>query len=151
MSEPLPDWVRDLATSRPPDVLIGGKENPYLRRWWVVPRNTSQNIYLHHFLRSDDDRALHSHPWEWNSSLILHGRYLEHTPTGIIQRHDGEFIHRVGEAWHRIELTDGPVWTLFLTGPIVREWGFDCPQGFVHWKDFTASDDPGAIGRGCDQ
>ena len=56
----LPIWAADLSASRPPDRIIGGKDNPYLLRWHVVPRNPQQNIYLHHFLRSDDDRALHS-------------------------------------------------------------------------------------------
>lgn len=25
--------------SRPPDVIIGGALHPYLRRWWLIPRN----------------------------------------------------------------------------------------------------------------
>ena len=50
-------------TRRPADFVIGGAERPYLRRWWVIPRNRLFNVYLHQFLRSDDDRALHDHPW----------------------------------------------------------------------------------------
>jgi hypothetical protein len=50
-----------------------------MRRWWVIPRNKFFNIYLHHFLHSDDDRALHDHPW-WNVSILLRsGSYVEHT------------------------------------------------------------------------
>lgn len=42
-------------------------------------------------------------------------------------------------------------WTLFITGPRCRHWGFHCPErGWVHWKLFTAADDPGDIGKGCD-
>lgn len=51
-----------IAKRRPPDVVIGGDASPYMRRWWVIPRNRRFNVYLHHFLRSDDDRALHDHP-----------------------------------------------------------------------------------------
>lgn len=47
---------------RAPDFYIGGNANPYLLRWWVIPRNRFFNVYLHKFLRDDDDRALHDHP-----------------------------------------------------------------------------------------
>lgn len=53
------NWV----SNRPPDVVIGGFQNPYLLRWYVIPRNPVFNVYVHLFLRSDDDRALHDHPW----------------------------------------------------------------------------------------
>jgi hypothetical protein len=43
-----------------------------------------------------------------------------------------------------------PCWTLVITGPRVREWGFWCPRGFVHWKAFTKSKNSGEVGRGCE-
>jgi hypothetical protein len=46
---------RRVADHRPPDYIIGGEADPYLRRWWVIPRNRFFNIYLHHFVRSDDE------------------------------------------------------------------------------------------------
>lgn len=55
---------------RKPDFVIGDLSNPYLLRWWVIPRNRFFNVYLHKFLRDDDDRALHDHPW-WSMSIIL--------------------------------------------------------------------------------
>lgn len=134
---------------REPDQIIGGKERPYMLRWWVIPRNRFFNIYLHHFLRSDDDRALHDHPW-WNLSVLLRGQYLEHTRDRIRLRRAGYIVLRRATCAHRIELIDGPVWTLFLTGPKIRSWGFHCPQGWRHWRKFTAADDPGAVGPGCD-
>mgnify|MGYP000066528385 CR=1 FL=1 len=51
---------------------------------------------------------------------------------------------------HRIELVAGPVWTLFLTGPFRREWGFHCPQGWRHWRDFTSGANGERVGKGCD-
>ena len=141
---------------RPPDFVIGGAERPYLERWFVIPRNRWFNIYLHHFLRSDDDRALHDHPWV-SLSLILRGEYAEHTiAAGGIHRRRvlraGQWLFRpTGRYAHRIELHAGPCWTLFITGPRYREWGFHCAErGWVHWRAFTASDDAGAIGKGCD-
>lgn len=141
------------AQRRPPDVMIGGAENTYMRRWWLIPRNRWFNIYLHHFLRSDDDRALHDHPW-WNLSILLEGRYVEHTISagGInirTERRAGEMKFRRAGAAHRIELVDGPCWTIFITGPRLREWGFHCPGGWVHWRDFTSGPKGETIGRGC--
>lgn len=144
-------------TCRPPDFVIGGQARPYLRRWWVIPRNKVFNICLHQFLRSDDDRALHDHPWA-NCSVLLRGCYVEHTIAagGVHHRRlliAGRLRLRLsGKHAHRVELLGAPCWTLFITGPAYREWGFHCPdQGWVHWKRFTADEDAGAVGRGCDQ
>jgi hypothetical protein len=148
-------------TRRAPDFLIGGADAPYIRRWWVIPRNRWFNVYLHQFLRSDDDRALHDHPWA-NLSILLRGDYIEHTQAGTRWRTAGDVVFRKsGKFAHRIELplnyasgdvfSECPCWTLFITGPRYREWGFHCPRGWVHWKLFTATDDIGAVGKGCDQ
>lgn len=143
-------WAR----ARQPDFVIGGHDRPYLRRHWLLPRNKLFNVYVHEFLRSDDDRALHDHPWLFNASWMLDGQYVEHTIAagGISDRAlrvAGDFKFRWGGAPHRVELTGAPCWTVFITGPRVREWGFHCPNGWVHWKKFTAADDAGAIGPGC--
>ncbi len=159
-------WLIQRMTRREADFAIGGRDNPYLLRWYVIPRNPLLNIYLHLFLRSDDDRALHDHPWLFNASLILDGQYVEHTIAdgGIRQRsarRRGDLRIRWGKAPHRIELIRRdlsdkawwlvPCWTLFITGPRVRAWGFHCPeQGWVHWRAFTAKGDRGAVGAGCD-
>lgn len=140
--------------TRPPDFIIGKPGDDYLRRWFVIPRNRIFNIYLHEFIRSDDDRALHDHPW-WNASIILDGEYVEHTiPQGGVQRRK---LYRVGDVKlrgakyaHRVELTNGPCISLFITGPRLREWGFHCPAGWRHWKEFTAAHNSGEIGPGCD-
>lgn len=160
-------WAR----GRKPDFVIGGEKRPYLRRHWLLPRNPFFNVYVHEFRRSDDDRALHDHPWLFNVSILLEGSYIEWLPStkdvmGVaVQnphyplphfRRKGDVLFRWGRAPHRLQLRttplDGqvPCWTLFITGPRVREWGFYCPQGWVHWKVFTAAHDSGEIGKGCD-
>lgn len=138
-----------------PDVVIGGEERPYLRRWFILPRNRFFNIYLHHFMRDDDDRALHDHPWV-NCSVLLDGGYTEHTikAGGVnvrTMREAGDVALRRAKAAHRVELiADAPCWTLFITGPRLREWGFHCPAGWVHWRIFTNPEDGGrTVGRGC--
>jgi hypothetical protein len=160
-------WLtRNYAEKRAPDVLIGGAVNPYMRRWHVIPRNPVFNIYFHHFLRSDDDRALHDHPW-WNISWLLDGSYDEITSRGSTRRSAGACKFRFAKDSHRIALlSDGgeqgsgnmesPVWTLFITGPKFRKWGFWCPKGWVRWETFTSveKDGNGTIhsthGRGCE-
>lgn len=141
---------------RQPDFVIGGWDRPYLVRWHLVPRNRFANAYLHLFLRSDDDRALHDHPWS-NVSLLLRGTYTEHTiASGGIHRRQvlraGDVrVRPSGEFAHRVELHAGHCWTLFLTGPVYREWGFHCPeQGWIPWRRFTDERDRGSIGRGCE-
>lgn len=151
------DRFIELTTRRAPDFVIGGPARPYLRRWWVIARNWLMNLYLHEFRRSDDDRALHDHPWLFNVSILLRGKYLEHTKRGVKLLQAPEVKFRFGPAPHRIELFNDrdtgepiPCWSLFITGPRVREWGFLCPRGWVHWRDFTAPGDKGAVGKGCD-
>lgn len=145
--------------ARAPDFIVGGHAMPYLNRWFVIPRNRFFNIYLHEFRRSDDDRALHDHPWWW-CSIILKGCYTEVTKTpigsSVMRRWQPFFegavrIHRPGFA-HRLVIAHGTrCVTLFITGPRLREWGFHCPRGWVPWQKFTAADDAGAVGAGCDQ
>jgi hypothetical protein len=155
------DRLIESAQQTAPDFVIGGSDRPYLLRWWLIPRNPFLNVYLHCFLRSDDDRALHDHPWLFNASRYLKGVCTEHTirAGGILvrsPRREGQWKFRWGASPHRIELAPAvgeacwPCWTLFITGPRVRQWGFYCMErGWIHWKRFTADDDKGAVGKGC--
>lgn len=172
-------WPIARSLKRQPDVIIGGSADPYLLRWYVTPwrgwwrhipdarRSIFQraviaaarllpNVYVHCFVRSDDDRALHDHPWLFNASWLLSGCYDEHTidAGGIHRRRRleaGSFRFRLGRAPHRVELTAGDCWTLFVTGPVVRNWGFHCPDsGWIPWQRFTFADDPGQTGKGCE-
>lgn len=75
---------------------------------------------------------------------------IEHSFKGI--RNIPRFfpVFRTAKFAHRLELVQGPVWTIFITGPRIREWGFYCPKGWRHWTVFT--DKTGNnIGKGCDQ
>lgn len=51
--------------------------------------------------------------------------------------------------WFLVTNDQQSVWTLFLTGPKVRTWGFWCPKGFVPWFDFVKPEASGEVGRGC--
>ena len=161
---PLRRWALLTMITTKPNVEIGGAADPYLRRWFVIPRNPLFNIYLHQICRSDDDRAHHDHPWV-NCSILLDGAYAEWTiAAGGIEhaamRTAGDVKLRMPGAAHRLELPEEfgngsylrPAISLFITGPRVRQWGFHCPRaGWVHWRDFTAGPNGETVGRGCDQ
>jgi hypothetical protein len=133
---------------RPPDFVIGNPKDPYIHRWYLIPRNSWCNLYLHHILRSDDDRALHDHPW-WFISIVLWRGYREITTLGTWWRWPLSIALRWATLPHRIEL-DKPAWTLVITGPRVRDWGFHCPKGWVHWEQFVDHNNHGNVGRGCE-
>lgn len=134
---------------RSPDFVIGNQDNPYMLRWYLIPRNRLFNIYLHKIVRDDDDRALHDHPWI-SVSILLNGAYTEVTEKGRRVFKVGSVIFRSHKYKHRLEVLDNkPCWTLFITGPKIRVWGFHCLKGFVPWYDFVAEDDHGNVGKGC--
>lgn len=139
---------------RTPDLTLTRQDGqPYLLRWHVIPRNKRLNIYWHKFLGSDDDRALHDHPW-WFVSILLKGRYWEHRADGSRNlRRSPSIAFRRADTAHRVELEtwavvdpwdphdvgaryEIPATTLIITGPKIREWGFHCPQGWKHWTKF---------------
>lgn len=143
-----PQNIMEIKPERDPDFIIGSIEDPYMLRWWLIPRNGVFNVYYHRVLRDDEDCALHDHPWP-SFSILLKGRLREVTLSEPRVLFPGDCVYRSPEMAHRLELLDGePAETLFITGPRVREWGFHCPKGFVHWKSFVA-ENPGEIGRGC--
>jgi hypothetical protein len=110
------------------------------------------NLFLHHFHMSDQGRELHNHPYT-GTSLILKSGYIEervkvlglathldysqHGVTTVMSTpaysqleakvvRAGD-INRLGlDDFHRAELLDTVkgAWTLFYTGPRVKEWGF---------------------------
>ena len=129
----------------PPDKVIGpdGGEGfkDYLRRWHLF-RDQRQgiddgmgNIYLHRIGRSDADDHPHNHPWSFHA-VILSGAYLEMTPYGEVKREEGDSYTRTPDDFHRLGLPWGPVWSLFITGPWMCDWGFHTPEGFIHWRDY---------------
>ena len=107
-----------------PHLILTNPHGIYLRRWFMTPWSADDhprkawrlpNIYLHNMQQSDDDRALHDHPWD-NMSIVLWGGYIEHVferppveglelPRVIQKRRRmGSIIRRKAEDAHRLEL-----------------------------------------------
>lgn len=125
----------------------------YLRRWRIV-QTPWFAIYLHKIATPDKDRDLHDHPWPF-VSMVLRGGYDEVMDTAAhyfpMMNHAlgrQELLRTVRRGWlsiafrratdaHRIvRLHRTPTWTLVLTGPRRRSWGFYTEQGFVDWKEY---------------
>lgn len=144
---PIAMIVRDSGV--PPDEII---EENYLRRWWLAkigaehdfarlgaPKDHTRpsqdfNLYLH-CMTGSDKSVMHDHPWP-NASMVLSGKVAEHTPLGTYQRGPGDVAFRRAEELHRLELVEGPAWTLFVTGRKIREWGFLLANG--RWAPWAA-------------
>lgn len=146
------NWMR---LRKAPDRVITLEDGaPYLRRWHLIPRNRLFNLYLHHFVASDVP-VPHDHPW-WNVSVVLDGVYDEfvlHTDTDAPYtvahtRRLLSVVLRRPQTAHYIELPEGAgAWTLFFTGPVVRDWGFwVVVRGYkracrwIHWSQYLTGD-----------
>lgn len=140
-------WLRRLLSGRPHQV-VRNSRGVYLHRWYLLPHNRFHNLYLHRFTASDEDRALHDHPWSF-VAIVLVGRYREVTESGTVRRRAGGIARRAAAHRHRVELfrdesgREMPCWTVVLTGRNERPWGFWCPRAgagnrFVPWRDFGA-------------
>lgn len=109
----------------------------YMERYWMF-RTPWLSCRLHVILASDDDRALHDHPFPW-CSIILRGGYFEITQAGRRWCGRGSVRARRATTLHRLELPHRGTTclTLFFMGPRWREWGFQTPHGWVSSRDYV--------------
>lgn len=108
----------------------------YLRRWRVETPWFS--VRVHHWLHSDDSRNVHDHPWDF-VTVILRGSYVDEGRNGRQRVRAGRAYYRPATHAHWVHLDRGPAWTLVLTGPKIRRWGFWLDRGWVKsYKYFYA-------------
>lgn len=113
------------------------KGDLHFKRWQIWSTKWF-NIYLHFINKADEDKHMHTHPWNfW--SIILKGGYIEFS--GVI----GEslmskvtkrgFLHMAYRKYnvpHMVGFLTHPTYTLVITGPGGKEWGYETESG---WKD----------------
>lgn len=129
----------------PNKTIVNCDRQPYLRRWYLF-RTKPFAIFLHRFFRSDEDRALHDHPWPFITFIIWRG-YIEHTQVCKWPHCDrpshklanrvwpGMICYRPAEWRHRVELVNGkPAWTIVFRFRERRLWGFWERAGFIAWN-----------------
>lgn len=147
-------------------------ESPYLSRYYLTGRATMPDgsapfdtngnpkpgiqwpsgrygLYLHRFHRSDEDGALHNHPWLWAVSLMLTGGYSEERRVDSIFGHlverrlvlPGALNIITHDTYHRVDLIAEDAWTLFLVGPRISSWGFweRITGAFLPWRDHISN------------
>lgn len=137
------NWLIDRIVARArrtPYVHLEG----YMERYWLF-RTPWLSCRLHVILASDDDRALHDHPWHY-ATVVLRGGYVEVRPRGPLTRvgigrvldvertwiAPGRVLFRRAESLHRLEVPRGQTClTLFFHGPRRRTWGFLTPRGWM--------------------
>lgn len=134
-------------------VIVNCDRDPYLYRWYVV-RTKWIALFIHRFIRGDEDRALHDHPWNFLVIPIWRG-YIEHSDRPFImwngQSSEWKRVKVVRRVYpilgarfrratyrHRVQLIDGKCsWSLFVRFRKCRDWGFWNPD-FIQWQRWWA-------------
>lgn len=110
---------------------LGRSNDPYMKRWGILTPWFS--IRIHHWFRGDDDRHYHDHDWNF-VCIVLAGSYEDVSYEEIDHLQcvtydtltPGSIRYRRAEFKHMLK-TDG-CWTLVLTGPKKRCFGFWVPN-----------------------
>lgn len=133
---------------------LGTPECPYMKRLilWLGPLG---NLRLHKFYRSDQDEALHDHPWRFVTFPLT--TYQEWVPLEVQRAGDRNpptirvdwdngrrlqlvkrfrFHYRPAEYRHAV-VVDKPGYTLVWAGNKVRSWGFWLRDVFTPWRTWT--------------
>lgn len=125
---------------------LGNPTHPYLIRWVCDFKFFS--LRIHHWRGSDDLRHPHDHPWNfW--SILLWGQLSDRAPADGESYKNG-YVDTPRRRWrpeyffachrHSVVLHSRSAWTLPLTGPAYRAWGFWVPlkggkhQGKVRFR-----------------
>lgn len=85
--------------------------------------------------------------WRWG--WTAHRVQLKVFQVAAMTPEMNSYIHGSTIPQQMVSLRPKPI-TLFFCGPRVREWGFHCPQGWRHWKEYIAPTSYGnRVGKGC--
>jgi hypothetical protein len=128
----------------------------YMGRWWLFnpyqPHNDGAgrrwaewmpSIRIHHIIRPDSDRHLHSHPWNART-VILKGGYREERYVSDNRFARAEYLRQPGYTgtlsfgeYHRIsQVASAGAWTLFITWKKLGSWYFDVDGVKVNWRKY---------------
>ena len=128
-------WYREILGRHDDDI--------YLMRFWInQPQANTKGSYssrnsllLHHFLKPDDDKHLHNHPWAGRST-ILSGGYVEETQEALktVKAFDSNMI--TSDKYHCVKSIDPNTWSLVHTGDKESEWGFLVNGVHQHYVDY---------------
>lgn len=107
---------------------LGLPECPYMYRWVLILFGFS--IRVHHWLRSDDKRHMHNHPWNF-VTIVLKGSYTDVSKAARPDYPDiretltaGCIKFRRATHAHYVDVPASGAWTLLITGRKKQNWGF---------------------------
>lgn len=128
----------------------------YMGRWWLFnPYPASgaakrfgwgwlPSVRIHHIMREDQDRDLHDHPWNART-IVLRGDYTERrlgTGQTVFTRMRGYTGRLLFGQYHQIvAVSDGGVWTCFITWKYRGVWGFLVDGHKVPWREYLGVKD----------
>jgi hypothetical protein len=97
---------------------------------------------LHWIKRADPQPDLHDHPNTF-LSIVLSGWYDEEVPPPgakheRVRKRVYFFNFKRSTDRHRIIALGKRTLTLVFAGPVVRDWGFHTPDGWVYWRQYIA-------------
>jgi hypothetical protein len=99
---------------------LGIETCPYIVRWVFECKLFS--VRLHHWLYSDDTRHKHDHPWDF-ISIVLQGTITDRSEEGEQKRRWLSVTRFSADHKHSV-IVEKPCWTLLVTGPEKRKWGY---------------------------
>lgn len=123
--------------------VIGEQHDPYMIRWRLFECPLFR-IYLHKICKSDDDRHLHDHPFNFRSVILWNG-YRERYLCGTIECHPFMVLYRSATWLHQIVLrkdangNELPAWTFVVAGRRLRQWGFQTDNGWVPYTEYEGA------------
>jgi hypothetical protein len=101
---------------------LGDKECPYAYRWVFIFFGYS--IRIHKWIRSDDKRYMHNHPW-WFLTFILKGSYTDVSNKGEEFLKRFSFRFRLANHSHYVSIPKTGAVTILITGRPKQKWGFN--------------------------
>lgn len=109
------------------------EHEPYLERYWLGSL-LGWTAYLHHFVRDDEERWLHDHPWPFAIALVVSGGYIEERLQHLDPERGLVTARRALRAgavnvirardFHRVTAVRPGTWTLFVHRRRCKSWGF---------------------------
>ena len=147
------DWLV-LRAKRTPytHILSPNGTEAYMMRYWLFnPYPASgeakrfgwgwlPSVRIHHILIKDQDRHHHDHPWNART-IVLQGGYTEERSGTHFMRKPGDTATLRFEEYHRINyVTNGGVYTMFITWKQRGDWGFNVDGKKVPWREYLANE-----------
>jgi hypothetical protein len=111
-----------------------------------VKSNLPFRLFVHRFSQPDQDKSLHSHPWEFFVSVIIKGGYSElrygNSKVLKLKHYRAPSLNFVEKhEYHKIVHVKPGTITVVLSWGNGREWGFLSNGRHIPWKEYLGVKD----------